>query len=89
MDKELIKRLRGNPTCEQSEITNHLFDWCGEAADALEAADRRIKELEAQLGECRKDAERYRWLRDNAPLNYPAGGIYDDAIDGAIKRGVK
>ena len=36
-----------------------------------------IRELRAELAEAKRDAERYRWLRDNkASVNYAELGIY-------------
>jgi hypothetical protein len=98
MNEELIKRLRTYPKCEQSEVENWLADWCGEAADALELADKRIAELEAQLSECQKDAERYRWLRNECDytdstgariVNNYYGLEWDVVIDAAIKESEK
>tara|TARA_R110002126_G_scaffold20793_1_gene76231 strand:+ start:144 stop:344 length:201 start_codon:yes stop_codon:yes gene_type:complete len=53
----------------------------------------RIEQLERELAEARKDAERYRWLRDNSystPIrSWLAGDELDDNIDAAMKEGGK
>ena len=64
---------------------------------ARKKVTQRIEALEAELAACRKDAERYRWLRDGklpSPPNgmeYPipvwsrsGAGIWDVGLDAAI-----
>lgn len=53
MSDDLVARLRDRIHDSHMD-TERLID---DAADTIEA-------LEAELAECRKDAERYRWLRD-------------------------
>jgi len=62
----------------------------------------RIEQLERELAEAKKDADRYRWLRDNTcnPSLYEhcgiegcdtevmiSGEVLDAAIDAAIRKG--
>ena len=36
---------------------------------------REFERLQAQLAEARKDAERYRWIRDNNAVDWEGGGL--------------
>jgi hypothetical protein len=57
----------------------------------FEKAANEIKSLRNQLAECQKDAERYRWLKNNvwnddmaALITLHANESWDAAIDSAI-----
>ena len=58
---------------------------------AFEAANRRAELAEQQLAECRKDAERYRWLKKGGDyylycINPDAGHIEGENLDLIIDR---
>ena len=68
--------------------TGEPGNWHG-----AEPVRRHIESLEAQLQECRKDAARYRWLRNRRDSDIEVIGpegdepeqyLYDDALDLAI-----
>lgn len=96
----IIEKLRSVPNehrscvaiqwAEDGTETGHRFIPVGymmhEAADALESADKRIAELEAQLSECQKDAERYRFVRNKPEmLLHLSNREFDRSIDKAIE----
>jgi hypothetical protein len=71
----LIERLLGGAPTQTDGGTDWqaLNDLHQEAADALEAKDKRIAELEAEIARLRVDVGRYRWLRDNGQCNEKTG----------------
>lgn len=83
-----------------AELEKECSEWKNDAINGLNAAylRGRVKELERQLEEARKDAERYRWLRrwkgqeHEPPFTVQHeldgtlwGGDLDAAIDAAMK----
>jgi hypothetical protein len=58
---DLVKGLREAATGEGGLDYGDLWAYCDEAADEIER-------LSAELAEARLDAERYRWLIENAVI---------------------
>lgn len=85
--KELIERLR---TCEGDPMS---MDWAYTDKQTLRAAMAAIEGLERENEALRKDAERYRFLRncdlDDMAAKYwpnaevPTDEVFDAAIDAA------
>lgn len=75
------------------EFTQPLFTYPPSAASKIAEQEARIKELEQQLEEARKDAERYRWMRSGGKdlggeviiYGYSPKGL-DESIDAAIRQ---
>lgn len=91
-------RQVGNDMLEQHEVEiarlrAELSDYQMAAAAEADEVDKRgvtIKELRAEADALRKDAERYRWLRD-LPQDHPSeeignmpGDMWDEMIDAAM-----
>ena len=81
----------------RTDFVAHAFAWANGAKD-------KIVQLERELAEAKKDAERYRWLRDNTCKSslyehcgiegygtevMISGEVLDAAIDAAMKEGGK
>jgi hypothetical protein len=68
-----------------------LEEQVEELTDVIDTAINTLSQRSSRLQELKNDAERYRYLRDNAHLDHFAGEEYDDevsppatAIDNAI-----
>lgn len=81
MNEELIKHLGALVRFENDDVSIAV-----DAIFALESADRRIAEIESQLSECQKDAERYRFVRNKPEmLLHLSNREFDRSIDKAIE----
>jgi predicted 3-demethylubiquinone-9 3-methyltransferase (glyoxalase superfamily) len=86
----LVQRLREY----HREVTELDGGECPALAMVREAADE-IERLQRELAEARRDAERYRWLRDKSPAKWTidVGDLplfkfdLDAAIDAAMEQG--
>lgn len=78
-----------------NDVARFIKDQLG--TSPLAERDARIEELERELAEARKDAERYRWLRDEdnwgddtgnrwAILGELTHGEFDNWIDAAMRQ---
>lgn len=89
----IYKKANGEDTGKPQPLTTQRIFKAMRAIEsaACEERDARIAELTRELEEARKDAERYRWLRDGS--NWPAVFASHDApeplrgedLDAAIK----
>ena len=72
-------------TVPEPRISEEDWHFVAQAQqELLEKMRQRIVELEQELADLRRDAERYRWARDNLPGIAYQGDELDSAIDAAM-----
>jgi hypothetical protein len=98
MSQEAAEEQRFNDRLAEAEASIAHLRHCARLQDSATAAVmERAERAEIELAACRKDAERYRWLRDNIMTlpyddwgvgpQFPSGNELDNTIDNCKEGG--